>query len=110
MVTCYVCRPMFFRCACAWACHRTHVLTCHLCPQLELFRALKKNPSPIGRNYRPPQARYGRSVYLSQPEQEEVETISFGGKTAAVRSAAPATTAGSLAALLATLMSVRLLL
>ncbi|XP_043228606.1 putative carbonic anhydrase 3 [Amphibalanus amphitrite] len=77
--------------------------------QLELFRALKKNPAPIGRNYRPPQARYGRSVYLSQPEEEEVETIGFAGKTAAVRSGAPALTEGPLAALLTSLLAVRLL-
>lgn len=78
--------------------------------QLELFRALKKNPTPIGRNYRPPQHRYGRSVFLSRPEQDEVEAFSFGGQTAAVRSSAPPAAAGtaSLVTLLTAMVAARL--
>ena len=85
-------------------------LTCDLRLQLELFRALKKNPTPIGRNYRPPQARYGRSVYLSQPAQEVFETISYGGQTAAVRSGAPSAATATMGTLLAAVLTARLLL
>ncbi|XP_043228604.1 putative carbonic anhydrase 3 [Amphibalanus amphitrite] len=40
--------------------------------ELELFRSLKRTEKlPIGHNYRTLQARYGRTVYLRRPEDEE---------------------------------------
>lgn len=68
--------------------------------QLELFRALKRNPVPIGRNYRPPQHRFGRSVFLSKPEEEEIIDISFGAQTAELRNGAPSVGEAPLALLL----------
>lgn len=58
-------------------CHEAVTWTIFLHPvrateeQLELFRALRREPGPIGYNYRPPQRRHGRSVYLNRLEDDE---------------------------------------
>jgi len=71
--------------------------------QLALFRQLKGDPVPIGRNYRPPQNRYGRSVFLSKPEEEDVVEVLFAGRTSELKleGAAAGTGGAGLTALLA---------
>jgi len=78
-------------------CHESVTWTMFLQPvgvsaeQMRLFRDLRRNPEPIGFNYRPPQKRFGRLVYRSQPWTEErtVETRLYPGAAGSLLPPAP---------------------